>query len=151
LIVMSALGVIAELTLLAEGGHSPLHSGSSVERSHPKPTEGGIHIPVDTTLHQIQDLQSLVLHEAAVQLARSDSAYVLRAKEVAENWLAKKNSRASPLLKEWIEILDARAWRKVLGRTQHAQQLRQASPLVTILPEEMRKRILNEVVALKQR
>ena len=42
------------------------------------------------------------------------------------------------------------AWRKVLGRTAHAQQLRQASPLVTLLPESVRQSILAEVGELKR-
>ncbi|EQD65209.1 transcriptional regulator, XRE family [mine drainage metagenome] len=41
-------------------------------------------------------------------------------------------------------------WRKVLGRTRHAQQLRQASPLVTALPQEVRGRILEQVSNLKK-
>jgi len=46
--------------------------------------------------------------------------------------------------------LAAGSWRKALGRTRHAQQLRQASPLVTVLPEDVRLRILEQVRELKK-
>ena len=51
--------------------------------------------------------------------------------------------------REWEDILKARTWRKVLGRTRRAQQLRQASPLVTTLPQETRQAILRQVGELK--
>jgi hypothetical protein len=54
------------------------------------------------------------------------------------------------LWREWVKILDSGAWRKVLGRTRHAQQLRQASPLVTVLPEEVRQSVYAQINSLKK-
>lgn len=38
----------------------------------------------------------------------------------------------------------------MLGRTRRAQELRQASPLVTVLPEHVRQSILAQVSSLKK-
>ncbi|MGP1629794.1 MAG: helix-turn-helix transcriptional regulator, partial [Giesbergeria sp.] len=51
---------------------------------------------------------------------------------------------------EWQSILEKGKWRKVLGRTRHALELRQASPLTPVLPAAVRERILSEVSSLKQ-
>ena len=50
---------------------------------------------------------------------------------------------------EWESILLARAWKKALGPTQRAKQLRQASPLAFVLSDEERRQIIAEVNALK--
>jgi hypothetical protein len=75
---------------------------------------------------------------------------VLRAQDTVKRWLATGDSRSASLWREWLDILSLGSWRKVLGRTRHAQQLRQASPLVTVLPEEARQRVLKQVSALKK-
>lgn len=58
--------------------------------------------------------------------------------------------RSASLWQEWVHILDAGSWRKALGRSRHAQQLRQASPLVTVLPDEVRQAILQQVSSLRK-
>jgi hypothetical protein len=58
--------------------------------------------------------------------------------------------RLAILWREWLQILAAGAWRKVLGRSRHAQQLRQASPLVTVLPQDIRMAILTQVSKLRK-
>ena len=100
--------------------------------------------------HQLQDLQSLTLHEEAVRRVKADPALLQQAKSTVERWLESATTRTAPLLRDWVEILNTGAWRKVLGRTAHAQQLRQASPLVTLLPESVRQSILAEVGELKR-
>ena len=59
-------------------------------------------------------------------------------------------ARSSGLWREWQEILRKGAWRKVLGRSRRAQELRQASPLVTVLPEGLRQNILTQTRELKK-
>jgi hypothetical protein len=75
---------------------------------------------------------------------------VQRAQETVERWLQTEDSRSVTLWREWQEILRKGTWRKVLGRTRRAQELRQASPLVTVLPEDLRQRVLAQVRGLKQ-
>ena len=43
-----------------------------------------------------------------------------------------------------------RAWRKALGRTKRAQELRQASPLPTVLPDHVRNEVVAQAKALKK-
>jgi len=100
--------------------------------------------------HRAQDLQSLMLHEEAVRLARINPALVQQAMDTVERWLSTGDSRSSGLWREWQEILRKGTWRKVLGRTRRAQELRQASPLATVLPNNVRQSILAQVHGLKK-
>jgi hypothetical protein len=108
-----------------------------------------VQVSIDDTTHRIQDIQSLALHEEAVRQIKAKPALVQKAQETVSNWLAKGESRSASLWIEWQKILQAGAWRKALGPTHHAQQLRQASPLVTVLTEESRQRVLQQVRDLK--
>jgi transcriptional regulator with XRE-family HTH domain len=148
--VMSILGIGGELALLAGDTLQPAPADSAAARSRRAAPVVQVRVSADDAKHRLQDLQSLVLHEEAVRLAKANPALVLQAQETAKRWLATGDARSASLWREWQRILDAGAWRKVLGRTRHAQQLRQASPLVTILPEEMRRRILKQVSSLKK-
>lgn len=75
---------------------------------------------------------------------------VQEARETVLHWLEKGDTGSAGLWREWLVILGASAWRKVLGRSNHAQQLRQASPLVTVLPESMRNNVLAQIAELKK-
>ena len=82
--------------------------------------------------------------------AKADPALLFKAKAVAQRWMEAGDPRSAILWREWLQILAAGAWRKVLGRSRHAQQLRQASPLVTVLPEDIRNAILTQVSMLRK-
>lgn len=148
--VMSVLGISGELALLAGDILQPPPADSAAARSRRSAPVVQVRVAVDEAKHRLQDLQSLALHEEAIRLAKADPALVQQARNTVGRWLATGDSRSASLWREWQAILDAGAWRKVLGRTRHAQQLRQASPLVTILPEEARQRILKQVGDLKK-
>jgi hypothetical protein len=107
-------------------------------------------VSADESRHQIQDLQSLALHEEAVRLVRADPALLQQAQATLERWLQSGPSRSSSLWKEWQAILAKGLWRKALGRTRRAQELRQASPLTTLLPEAVRQNILAQVSDLRK-
>jgi hypothetical protein len=92
----------------------------------------------------------MAFHEEAVRRVKADPALLLKAKSVAQRWLETGDPRSASLWREWAQILDAGSWRKVLGRSRHAQQLRQASPLVTVLPEDARQAILEQVSSLRK-
>jgi transcriptional regulator with XRE-family HTH domain len=148
--VMSVLGVSGELALLAGDTMQPPPPDSAAARSRRVAPAVQVRVSADDAQHRLQDLQSLALHEEAVRLAKADPALVLRAQDTARHWLSRSDSRSASLWREWQTILAAGHWRKVLGRTRHAQQLRQASPLVAALPEEARRRILEQVSDLKK-
>ena len=148
--VMSVLGLGGELALLAGDTIQPSPADSAAGRSRRAAPVVQVRVSTDDTRHRLQDLQSLALHEEAVRLAKANPTLVLQAKDTAKRWLVTGDSRSASLWREWLAILEAGSWRKVLGRTRHAQQLRQASPLVTVLPEEVRQRILKDVSNLKK-
>jgi transcriptional regulator with XRE-family HTH domain len=148
--VMSVLGVSGELALLAGDAMQPSPAGSAGARSHRFAPNVQVRVLSDNAEHRLQDLQSLALHEEAVRLVKTDPVLLLKAQDTLGRWLATGDSRSASLWREWQAILSTGSWRKTLGRTRHAQQLRQTSPLVTILPEEVRLRILKDVSALKK-
>lgn len=148
--MMSVLGINGELALLAGDTMQPAPAGSAGARSRHSAPQVHVRVSMDDTKHRLQNLQSLALHEEAVRLVKANPALVQKAQETVGSWLAKGDPRSASLWLEWQKILEAGAWRKALGRTHHAQQLRQASPLVTILPEDSRKRVLEQVSDLKK-
>lgn len=148
--VMSALGIGGELALLAGDTLQPPPAQSAAARSRRSAPVVQVRVLAEDGRHRLQDLQSLALHEEAVRLVKAHPHLLQRAKKTAARWLATGDPRSAILWREWLAILEAGAWRKVLGRTRHAQQLRQASPLVTALPKQVRDRILGQVQSLKR-
>lgn len=148
--VMSVLGVAGELALLCGDALHPVAAGSAAGHSRRAAPTVQVRVSVDPARHQLQDLQSLALHEEAVRQAKADPVLVAQARQTVERWLSQGDSRSTGLWREWLEILDAGAWRKVLGRHRRAQQLRQASPLVTILSEASRQQVLQQMRSLKE-
>lgn len=148
--VMSKLGVGGDLALLGGDILQPPPPGSAAARSRNERPKMQVLVSADAGRHRAQDLQSLVLHEHAVRLARADPAVVQQAIDTVQRWLRTGDARSRGLWQEWQEILGKGAWRKVLGRSRRAQELRQASPLVTVLPESVRQSILTQVRDLKK-
>ena len=148
--VMSLLGVGADLALLAGDALQPAPADSAAARSLRAAPLVRVQVSVEQAKHQWQDAQSLALHEEAVRRAKADPALVQQAQGTLERWLATGDARSAPLWREWQTILHTGTWRKVLGRSHRAQQLRQASPLVTTLPQDVRQHILQQAAELKQ-
>lgn len=148
--VMSVLGVSGEMALLGGDSLMPSPPGSAAARSRREAPVVQVQVSADTGRHRLQDLQSLAFHEEAVRRVKADPALLDKAKAATKRWLEKGDPRSASLWREWLQILDAGTWRKVLGRTRHAQQLRQASPLVTVLPQNVRQDILAQVSSLRE-
>lgn len=148
--VMGAMGVAADLALVAGDLLHPSPAGTAAGRSlKPKPQVQVI-VRTDNTHHQAQDLQSLVLNEAAVEWVKSDPERLVEAQRVLSRWMTSASPDSMPLLLRWEEILREQQWSKVLGRTRHAQELRQSSPLTVLLPKSEREKILQSVAQLKK-
>lgn len=92
----------------------------------------------------------MALHKEAIRLIQDDPALLDRAREVLRRWRAQGDTRSDSLWSEWETILAKQSWRKALGRTRRAQELRQASPLPTLLPDAIRQEVLAQVQALKK-
>lgn len=149
---MASLGLSGDLACLASDARSLTPAVSAkTQPTRVLPPRARTAISVETSFHKVQDLQSLVLHEAAVAAIRREPQRLQRAKDTLQRWLdAKPGSRSAELWREWRDILAERSWRRVLGITQRAQQLRQASPLVTVLTPEERLALLVAVKELRR-
>lgn len=123
--------------------------GSAPAKNKIRPHPENVVVSVSHRAHELQDLQSLVLHQEAVRLMKQNPELIRRATETLSRWRAKGSSHSQELWEEWADILSKRAWRRALAHTHRAQQLRQSSPLATILPKETRTRILDDVQRLK--
>ncbi len=130
--VMSELGMVANLALL----------GTSTVDATP-----GL---VGSGQHKLQDLQSLLMHKEAVRLIREDPSLVQRAQATLERWCEGGDPHSMPLWDQWRQILAQGDWDAALIESEHGKQLRQASPMSTVLPNETRLGIIAKVRALKQ-
>lgn len=132
--VMSALGLVADVALLATG------ESDTVEPSAPKHLDR----------HGAQDYQSLLMHVEAVRLLKQNPRLVERAIATLNRWQETADPRSHELLDEWRRILDKREWRLAVAPGERGNQLRQASPLATLLSNEKRLGIIRRVKSLKQ-
>jgi hypothetical protein len=66
-------------------------------------------------------------------------------------WMQRDDPNGLPLLKRWARIVTERDWDAAVAQTEAAQQLRQSSPLSTILPQQTRLAIIRKVKTLKER
>lgn len=137
--VMSVLGVAHDLVLVA----------SDTLRSSEIHDLSGLAVSVSHARHELQDLQSLMLHQEAVNLMRKQPELIQQALDTLDHWRQGGTSRSQFLWDEWTVILQRKAWRRALSQTRRAKQLRQASPVTTLLPPETRQRILDDVQRLK--
>jgi transcriptional regulator with XRE-family HTH domain len=146
--VMAVLGVNGELALLAGGTLSPAPPGSAAARSRRLPPTVKIEIGPSSAKHQTQDLLSIALHEEAVRLIKQNPQLVEKAKSTLAGWMnSQPTSRSMSLWRDWAAILSNSSWQKVMASTARAQQLRQASPLGAVVPDEIRRRILEQFAA----
>lgn len=146
--VMSALGVSGDLALLASG---TLQTGPVVQNaSQRKVPRVSISVNASEVGHDVQDLQSLILHKEAVRLMTSKPALIQQALGVLDRWRSSPNNSSRFLWDEWSVILHRRDWRRALSNTRRGKELRQASPLPSILPPEVRADVLAQVALLKK-
>ena len=147
--VLSLLGSAADFALLA--ADVVLQAPATSARTRKPAPSVRVLVSTDDSRHQSQDLQSLALHDAAVKLVQNDTALLQQAQDTLQRWLdAGKSPQSAELWREWQQILSERKWRAVLGRTRHAQELRQASPLTPLLPQDQRLQIIAQINALKK-
>lgn len=145
--VMSVLGASSDLALLASDAlQTPAHAAprAGAEKSNTLTVSAG------DAKHELQDLQSLMLHQEAVRLLQKNPHLIQRALDTLEKWRSSGDARSRFLWDEWSVILHRRAWRRALSHTRRSKELRQASPLATVLPLEVRERVLRGVRELKE-
>jgi transcriptional regulator with XRE-family HTH domain len=143
--VMSVLQVSKDLALLASETLESSAEGLPKKLLAP----GRLVVSASQAKHELQDLQSLVLHQEAVRLMQKQPELVQQALDTLDRWRQSGDSHSRFLWDEWSVILHRRAWRRALSHTKRSKELRQASPLPTILPTATRQQILAEVRRLK--
>jgi transcriptional regulator with XRE-family HTH domain len=146
--VMSVLGVSQDLALVA----NDTQQGAAAKDKKGKVTSSTLvaPLPPGDAHHELQDLQSLMLHEEAVRLMRKKPELIQQALDTLERWRSAGDSHSRFLWDEWSVILHRRAWRRAVSLTQRGKELRQASPLATILPAEVRQRVMQQVQQLRE-
>lgn len=72
-----------------------------------------------------------------------------RAVTTLDRWQEIAAPRSHEILVEWRRFLNQRDWRFAVALDERGNQLRQASPLATLLPDEKRLAIIRRVKALK--
>lgn len=95
-----------------------------------------------TMRHQEQDARSLALHTAAIELMRANETLIQRALDILARWDSQASVRSKPLRDEWVRILQERDWALALSVSERGNQLRQASPVSCVLPNEQRWEII---------
>ncbi|MDL2356647.1 MAG: helix-turn-helix transcriptional regulator [Pseudomonadota bacterium] len=143
--IMSVLGVSQDLVLVASDA-LPLSERPNANAQ----ASSGLHVAASDAKHELQDLQSLMLHQEAVRLMRKQPELIQQALDTLDRWRKDGGAHSRFLWDEWSVILHRRAWRRALSQTKRAKELRQASPLTTVLPPETRQCILDEVQRLKK-
>jgi transcriptional regulator with XRE-family HTH domain len=136
--VMSALDVARDLVMVASARRL------SVWRAPPANA-------IPSQAHIPQDLQSLLMHQEAVRLMKVDPALTSRALQTLGRWRKGGDPRTWSLWDEWERILVTGDWKTALQESERGNQLRQASPLATLLPSETRMQIIAYVKSLKKR
>lgn len=94
--------------------------------------------------HRVAEARSLAMHVVAAQLIDADATLLARARATVDRWLDRQGEHPPAALVEWQALL-ARPWPEVAGRvtalTEDGARLRQSSPLATLLPAPVRRRI----------
>lgn len=78
-----------------------------------------------------------------------DPSLIEKALGTLARWEAIVDPSSKPLREQWVQILAAKNWNLALEDSDLGNQLRQASPLATLLSNNVRLAIIAEVKALK--
>lgn len=62
--------------------------------------------------------------------------------DILARWELQASSHSKPLRDQWVEIISGENWALALEDSELGNQLRQASPLAILLPEEVRLGII---------
>lgn len=120
----------------------PMHKRHDVSPVDPVSLPSRHHIP--------QDFQSLLMHREAVHLILEDPSLILRALATLARWMRTGDHRPMALWEQWQCILERGDWDLAVADSEIGRQLRQASPLSTLLPQETRLEIIARVRRMQE-
>lgn len=101
--------------------------------------------------HSLQDKQSLLMHQKAVDLLTADPSLVYRALEILARWDSTVSHHSKPLRDEWVRIISSHDWSAAVEDSEKGRQLRQSSPLAILLPAAVRLEIIRSIREEKNR
>ncbi|PPC80749.1 MAG: hypothetical protein CTY39_10995 [Hyphomicrobium sp.] len=99
--------------------------------------------------HGPQDYQSLLMHQEAVRMLQEAPSLAARALDALARWDKTMGVRSKPLRDRWIQIINEQDWALATEESELGNQLRQASPLAILLPNQTRFNIIRRVRKLK--
>jgi hypothetical protein len=94
--------------------------------------------------HRVAEARSLALHVMAAKRIVADPRQLVRARAVLAGWLARHPENPPAALLEWRDLLQrpqAEVAARATSLTEEGARLRQSSPLATLLPQAVRRRI----------
>jgi len=94
--------------------------------------------PANFENHRRQDYQSLLMHVEAVRLLHRDPNLIDRLRASLERWRETADPRTLRLFDQWQQIIELRDWPSALSPSERGAQLRQASPMATLLDQQTR-------------
>lgn len=95
--------------------------------------------------HAWQERRSWLMHREAVRMLQADPSLAERALATLARWDAQTSNCTTPLRERWVRIIAERDWAAALDTSDVGHQLRQASPLPCLLPDDVRMSILAQV------
>lgn len=69
---------------------------------------------------------------------------------ILARWGSHVCDRSKPLRDQWAKIIEEHDWALALEESERGNQLRQASPLAIILPNDVRLKIISSIKAEKE-
>ena len=93
--------------------------------------------------HERHDRRSLLMHQEAVRMIEANPELADRALAILARWDTHVCVRSKPLRDRWVEIIKARDWSAATEESERGNQLRQASPLSCLLPNDVRLAIID--------
>ena len=90
------------------------------------------------------------MHQEAVRMLVENPLLKDRMLEILARWESQVSSHSKPLRDHWFEIISNENWSLALEDSELGNQLRQASPMAILLPEDVRLKIILTVSAEKK-
>lgn len=95
--------------------------------------------------HEPEDRQSLLMHTESVRMVISDPSLKSRLVEILDHWDKVCTNNSKSLRDQWRLNIASDDWASALSTSERGNQIRQASPMSCILPNEKRLAIIRQI------
>lgn len=90
------------------------------------------------------------MHQEAVRMVVENPFLKNKLLDILARWEFQVSSHSKPLRDRWFEIISNENWSLALENSELGNQLRQASPMAILLPEDVRFKIILMVGSEKE-